>query len=58
APAPRHTQESTPTRRTPAAGTQTLTRVLAGLSRWTVRLVLLAHIPATDTATDTEGDDQ
>ncbi|MCU1607134.1 MAG: hypothetical protein JWP46_3599 [Modestobacter sp.] len=35
--APRHTQDSTPTRRTPAAGTRTLPRVLAGwlvLSIW------------------------
>jgi signal peptidase len=42
--APRHTQDSTPTRHTPAAGTRTLTRALAGIGRWTVRLVLIAAV--------------
>jgi signal peptidase I len=41
---PRRIQDSAPPRRTPATGTQILRRALAGLSRWTVRLVLLLAI--------------
>ncbi|HEV7726105.1 MAG TPA: signal peptidase I [Modestobacter sp.] len=41
---PRRTQDPTPTRRTPATGTRTLHRALTGLSRWTVRLILVLAI--------------
>jgi signal peptidase I len=41
---PHGTQDAIPTRRTPATGTRPLRRALAGLSRWTVRLVLVLAI--------------
>ncbi|SDY52779.1 signal peptidase, endoplasmic reticulum-type [Modestobacter sp. DSM 44400] len=46
APIPRRDQDSTPAGHTPATGTRTLHRALAGLGRWTVRLVLILAIAA------------
>jgi signal peptidase I len=44
APHPSDTQHPAPARRTPATGTRTLRRALAGLGRWTVRLVMVLAI--------------
>jgi signal peptidase I len=46
APTPRRTQDALPARRTPATGTRHLHRALAGLGRWTVRLVLALAVTA------------